>query len=25
LQEHEQDLSEGCYQSLPKGRLHLRN
>lgn len=25
LQEHEQDLSEECYQSLPKGRLHLRN
>ena len=25
LQEHEQDLSEGCYQSPPKGRLHLRN
>lgn len=25
LQEHEQDLSEGCYQSLPKGRLHLQN
>ncbi|MCS6303555.1 MAG: hypothetical protein H8K07_07805 [Nitrospira sp.] len=25
LQEHEQELSEGCYQSLPKGRLHLRN
>jgi hypothetical protein len=25
LQEHEQDLSEACYQSLPKGRLHLRN
>ena len=25
LQEHEQDLSEGCYQSLPKGRLNLRN
>ena len=25
LQEHEQDLSEGCYQSLPKGRLHIRN
>ncbi len=25
LQEHEQDLSEVCYQSLPKGRLHLRN
>lgn len=25
LQEHEQDLSEGCYQSLPKGHLHLRN
>ncbi len=25
LQEHEQDLSESCYQSLPKGRLHLRN
>lgn len=25
LQEHEQDLSEGCYLSLPKGRLHLRN
>lgn len=25
LQEHEQDLSERCYQSLPKGRLHLRN
>jgi len=25
LQEHEQDLSEGCYQSLPKGHLNLRN
>jgi hypothetical protein len=25
LQNHEQDLSEGCYQSLPKGRLHLQN
>ncbi|MGE3976330.1 MAG: hypothetical protein AB7F94_01950 [Nitrospira sp.] len=25
LQEHEQDLSETCYQSLPKGRLNLRN
>jgi hypothetical protein len=25
LQEHEQELSEGCYQSLPKGRLHVRN
>ena len=25
LQEHEQDLSESCYQSLPKGRLNLRN
>jgi hypothetical protein len=25
LQEHEQGLSETCYQSLPKGRLHLRN
>ncbi len=25
LQEHEQDLSEGCYQSLPKGHLHFRN
>jgi hypothetical protein len=25
LQEHEQDLSEGCYQSLPKGRLQTRN
>ncbi|TKB91480.1 MAG: hypothetical protein E8D40_08205 [Nitrospira sp.] len=25
LQAHEQELSEGCYQSLPKGRLHLRN
>ncbi|CUS33025.1 cysteine rich repeat-containing protein [Candidatus Nitrospira nitrificans] len=25
LQEHEQELSESCYQSLPKGRLHLRN
>jgi hypothetical protein len=25
LQEHEQDLSEGCYRSLPKGHLHLRN
>ena len=25
LQEHEQDLSEACYQSLPKGRLHFRN
>jgi hypothetical protein len=25
LQEHEQALSEGCYQSLPKGRLNLRN
>jgi hypothetical protein len=25
LQEHEQDLSEGCFQSLPKGRLHLKN
>lgn len=25
LQEHEQDLSESCYQSLPKGQLHLQN
>lgn len=25
LQEHAQDLSEGCYQSLPKGHLLLRN
>jgi hypothetical protein len=25
LQEHEQDLSEACYQSLPKGRLQTRN
>ncbi|NGZ08896.1 MAG: hypothetical protein CV088_05840 [Nitrospira sp. LK70] len=25
LQEHEQDLSVGCYQSLPKGRLQYRN
>lgn len=25
LQEYEQDLSEGCYQSLPKGRLQMRN
>ncbi|MBK8274991.1 MAG: cysteine rich repeat-containing protein [Nitrospira sp.] len=25
LQEHEQDLSEACYQSLLKGRLHFRN
>ena len=25
LQEHEQDLSEGCYQRLPKGHLNLRN
>lgn len=25
LQEHEQDLSEQCYLSLPKGRLQLRN
>ncbi|MDH4083560.1 MAG: cysteine rich repeat-containing protein [Nitrospira sp.] len=25
LQEHEQDLSDGCYQSLPKGRLQMRN
>lgn len=25
LQEHEQDLSEPCYQSLPKGRLNFRN
>ena len=25
LQEHEQDLSEACYQSLPKGQLHFRN
>jgi hypothetical protein len=25
LQEHEQDLSEGCYLSLPKGRLQTRN
>jgi len=25
LQEHEQDLSEGCYRSLPKGRLQTRN
>jgi hypothetical protein len=25
LQEHEQELSEGCYQSLPKGRLQVRN
>lgn len=25
LQEHEQALSESCYQSLPKGRLQTRN
>lgn len=25
LQEHEQDLSERCYVSLPKGHLQLRN
>ncbi len=25
LQEHEQDLSEPCYQSLPKGQLQTRN
>jgi hypothetical protein len=25
LQEHEQDLSEACYQTLPKGRLQTRN
>jgi hypothetical protein len=25
LQEHVQELSEGCYQSLPKGRLHVRS
>ncbi len=25
LQEHEQDLTEICYQSLPKGRLNFRN
>lgn len=25
LQEHEQNLSESCFQSLPKGRLNLRN
>lgn len=25
LQEHEQDLSERCYHSLPKGRLQYRN
>lgn len=25
LQEHEQDLSEACYHSLPKGHLNLRN
>jgi hypothetical protein len=25
LQEHAQDISEGCYQSLPKGHLLLRN
>lgn len=25
LQDHEQDLTEACYQSLPKGRLHFRN
>lgn len=25
LQEHEQDLTEACYQSLPKGRLNFRN
>lgn len=25
LQEHEQELSEQCYLSLPKGRLQLRN
>lgn len=25
LQEHEQDLSENCYLSLPKGQLLLRN
>jgi hypothetical protein len=25
LQEHAQDLSESCYQSLPKGHLLLRN
>lgn len=24
LQEHEQDLSEGCYLSLPKGRLQTK-
>ena len=25
LQTHEQDLSLGCYQSLPKGQIQLRN
>jgi hypothetical protein len=25
LQEHEQGLTEACYQSLPKGRLNFRN
>lgn len=25
LQEHEQDLSESCYRSLPKGQLQTRN
>ncbi|HMS84027.1 MAG TPA: hypothetical protein PKD12_10280 [Nitrospira sp.] len=25
LQAHEQELSEACYQSLPKGQLHFRN
>ena len=25
LQDHAQELSEGCYQSLPKGHLLLRN
>jgi len=25
LQGHEQDLSDACYQTLPKGRLHFRN
>jgi len=25
LQERAQDISEGCYQSLPKGHLQLRN
>jgi len=25
LQEHEQDISEACYRTLPKGRLLMRN